>query len=403
MGFDENIVRADPFLAYAHIYNEWYRDQNLIDSIDFDAGDGPYPASQLNVLRRRGKRHDYFTACLPWPQKGDPVTLPLGTSAPVLNNPLLDGVAAANWITDGVGANVGTLVQQGTIANDPLGASGSTTTTAGRISAVASTSPSDTNMYIADLTTATAATINQFLEAFKVQQLLVTDARGGTRYAEIVKAHFSVDFYDASYRPEYLGGVSVPVNIHPVPQTSETGTTPQGNLAAFGTVGLSAGGFTKSFTEHCIVMGIASVRADLTYQQGINRSWLRSTRYDFYWPALANMGEQAVISREIYWDGTEADDDVFGYIPAYDEYRYKPSMITGLFRSNAAGTLDPWHLSQDFSARPELNQTFIEENPPVDRVIEVPAEPHFIGDFFFNLQCARPMPMYSVPGLRDYF
>ena len=181
---------------------------------------------------------------------------------------------------------------------------------------------------------------------------------------------------DVTYRPEFLGGTSVPINVESVPQTSSTdGTTPQGNLAAYGTSVLKGGGFTKSFTEHCVIMGIASVRADLTYQQGLNRMWSRKTRYDFYWPALSNIGEQSVLNKEIYADGTSADDDVFGYQERYAEYRYKPSLITGKLRSNDAQSLDVWHLSQNFGSLPQLNQTFIEETPPIDRVVAVTTEP----------------------------
>jgi hypothetical protein len=208
---------------------------------------------------------------------------------------------------------------------------------------------------------------------------------------------------DVTYRPEFLGGTSTPINVTSVPQTSETGTTPQGTLAAFGTATLQGGGFTKSFTEHCIVMGIASVRADLTYQQGLNRMFSRSTRYDFYWPALAHIGEQSVLNKEIYLDGSANDEDVFGYQERWAEYRYKPSLITGKLRSNDAASLDPWHLSQEFGSLPALNQTFIEETPPMDRVVAVTTEPDFLMDCYFNLQCARPMPLYSVPGLIDHF
>jgi len=257
----------------------------------------------------------------------------------------------------------------------------------------------------ADLTNATAATINELREAFQVQKMLERDARSGTRYTEIIQAHFGVTSPDARLqRPEYLGGGSSRINISPVPQTSSTdATTPQGNLAGFGTVGFDRHGFTKSFTEHGYIIGLACVRADLTYQQGLNRMWSRQDRYDFYWPALAHLGEQAVLNKEIYAQGTGADDDVFGYQERYAEYRYKPSQITGAFRSNATAPLDTWHLSQEFASLPVLGKTFIEENPPIDRVIAVPSEPHMIFDGYFDLKCARPMPMYSVPGLIDHF
>jgi hypothetical protein len=368
--------------AYNHIYNEWFRDQNLVDSAVVDTDDGPDSPSDY-VLRKRGKRHDYFTSSLPWLQKGDAVDLPLGSSAPITTD--------ADW-QDKIGV-ISTTQSNNLVAlydKAPDIALGSGT--------VASTD----GLY-ADLSIATAATINQLRQAFQIQKLLERDARSGTRYSEIVKAHFGVSFMDVTYRPEFLGGTSTPINVTSVPQTSETGTTPQGTLAAFGTATLQGGGFTKSFTEHCIVMGIASVRADLTYQQGLNRMFSRSTRYDFYWPALAHIGEQSVLNKEIYLDGSANDEAVFGYQERWAEYRYKPSLITGKLRSNDALTLDAWHLSQEFGSLPALNQTFIEETPPMDRVVAVTTEPDFLMDCYFNLQCARPMPLYSVPGLIDHF
>lgn len=253
---------------------------------------------------------------------------------------------------------------------------------------------------------ATAATINQLRQSFQIQKLLERDARGGTRYTEIVKAHFGVTSPDARLqRPEYLGGGSTPVSLVAVPQTSSAATqpTPQGNLAAVGTVVGSRHGFTKSFTEHGIVMGFISVRADLNYQQGLERSWSRSTRFDYYWPALSHIGEQAVLQQEIFMDGTANDAIVFGYQERYGEYRYKPSKISGQLRSTFATPLDAWHLAQKFTSAPVLNQTFIEENPPVSRVIAVTTAPHFILDSFFKMVCARPMPVYGVPGLIDHF
>ena len=261
-----------------------------------------------------------------------------------------------------------------------------------------------TSLY-ADLSDATAATINQLREAFQIQKLYERDARGGTRYTEIIQSHFGVTSPDARLqRPEYLGGGKDRINVNPVPQTSSTDTTtPQGNLSAFGTSGFSNHGFVKSFTEHCTIIGLACVFADLTYQQGINRMWKRRDRWDFYWPALSHIGEQPIYNEEIYAQGTTADTDVFGYQERYAEYRYKPSMITGKMRSNYATSLDNWHLAQDFTALPSLNASFIEENPPVDRVIAVTTEPHLLLDMHFDLKCTRPMPVYSVPGLIDHF
>jgi hypothetical protein len=261
------------------------------------------------------------------------------------------------------------------------------------------------------LSSATAATINSIRNSFQVQRLLERDARGGTRYTEIVRSHFGVISPDARLqRPEYLGGGSAPIVINPIAQQSATAVTgsdtPLGTLGAVGT-GLADGhGFSQSFTEHGIIIGLASVRADLTYQQGLHKMYSRSTRYDFYFPVFSHLGEQAIENREIYCDGTANDDGVFGYQERWAEYRYKPSQVTGYMRSTSAGTLDAWHLAQNFGSLPTLNATFIEDNPPVDRVVAVGSEANgkqFIFDAFFNVDMARPMPMYSVPGLVDHF
>lgn len=391
--------------AYNLIWNEWFRDQNLQNSVVVDRDDGPDSAADY-VLLRRGKRHDYFTSCLPWPQKGDAVSLPLGATAPLL--PAQPGVVTTNAavLIRGVTENVDRNWNIENATTDytravGYGGGGNESIKFGNTTGLQLASG-----VLADLSNATAATINQLRQAFQVQRLLERDARGGSRYTEIVRSHFGVTSPDARLqRPEFLGGGSSPVNVAPIAQTSSTdATTPQGNLAAIGTAVLSGHGFVKSFTEHCLIIGLVSVRADLTYQQGLNRMWSRQTRYDFYWPALSHIGEQSVLRKEIFCDGVDANDDlVFGYQERYAEYRYKPSQITGLFRSNAAGTLDPWHLAQDFAVAPLLNAAFIVEDPPVDRVIAVPSEPHFLFDSVFKMVCARPMPVYGVPGFVDHF
>jgi len=383
--------------AYNLIWNEWFRDQNLQDSAVVDTDDGPDSPADY-VLRRRGKRHDYFTSCLPWPQKGPDVVVPIGANAPVVLSGTSNAIFAKDRQTHvAVGGTLKALgsVTDGLITVDPNG----------------NEIQIDPNgSLIADLSAATASSINAWREAFQLQRMLERDARGGTRYTEILKAHFGVTSPDARLqRPEYLGGGSTPVNFHPVPQTSgspaDTGytDTPQGNLSAYGTASFSGHSFTKSFTEHCLILGFVCVRADLTYQQGLNRMWSRRTRFDFYWPALAHLGEQAVLNKEIYAQATSVDDEVFGYQERYAEYRYKPSLITGQFRSSYTNSLDVWHLSQDFSALPALNASFIVENPPVSRVIAVPSEPQFLFDAYFSFKCARPMPVFGVPGMIDHF
>ncbi len=375
--------------AASLIWNEWFRDQNIQNSIVVDKDDGPDDIADY-VLQQRGKRHDYFTSCLPWPQKGDSVLLPLGSRARIAhdadNGDMLTVHSTVNSGSRGMDSS---LAQVDASATDP--------------------GTGTTNELFADLTTATAASINDLRQAFQVQKMLEKDARGGTRYIEKIRAHFGVISDDARLqRPEYLGGGSSPVNISPIAQTSTAaGSTPedqQGNLAAIGTVSGSGHGFVKSFTEHGVVIGFISVRADLTYQQGFHRMWMRQTREDYYWPSLAHIGEQAVLRQEIYATGDPTNDDVvFGYQERYAEYRYKPSLITSLFRSYVGNTLDIWHLSQEFGSAPTLDDTFIKETPPIDRVIAVPSEPHFLCDCYFKLVCARPMPVFGVPGLIDHF
>ena len=385
--------------AYNLIWNEWFRDENLQNSVTVDKGDGPDTVANY-VLLRRGKRKDYFTGALPWPQKGaTAVSLPLGTTAPLLR--VTNAPTALLW-------NSGTNVKP--TATNPL----STQITTGFLMNDALTQQYSVDLnggMVADLSSATAATINQLRQSFQIQKLLERDARGGTRYTEIIRAHFGVVSPDARLqRPEYLGGGSSPIVVNPIAQTSGTSasgtTTPLGTLAAAGTGVAHGHGFTQSFTEHGVILGLVSVRADLTYQQGMRKMWSRSTRYDFYFPAFAMLGEQSILNREIYVDGSANDALVFGYQERWAEYRYHPSMITGLFRSTYATPIDAWHLAQKFTALPTLNTTFIQDTPPISRIVAVGAAANgqqFIFDSFFNIRAARPMPLFSVPGMIDHF
>ena len=393
---------ALPVRACNLIWNQWYRDQNLQDSLTVDKGDGPDASPATNyTLRRRGKRHDYFTSALPWPQKGNSVTLPLGTSAPIYGN-------GQQVKFNNTASGAGQLAKFGT-------ATGATNYAVGPVSGVLAGdnvyfSTTQTGLY-ADLSQATAATINQLRQSFQIQKLLERDARGGTRYTEIVRSHFGVMSPDSRLqRPEYLGGGSSLINISPVPQSSATGvtggSTPIGNLAAFGTFLHQGHGFTYSAVEHGHIIGFASVRADLTYQQGLRKLWSRSTRYDYYFPAFAHLGEQAILNKEIYCDGSANDNNVFGYQERWAELRYNPSQITGLFKSTSAGTIDAWHYAQKFTSLPTLNSTFIQDIPPLARNLAVGAAANgqqLLLDAFFDITAARPLPMYSVPGLIDHF
>lgn len=439
-------ISALPFRAYNLIYNEWFRDQNLQDSVPVQRDDASVDVSTYTLLKR-GKRHDYFTSCLPWPQKGDAVSIGLSGESDIRGSAYVRGigiqgpfhpqsVSAPNQAVfeSGAGINNDTNYLFGTEFNGGSGQptsffadmhqfqdENSSTIYAPDIRADfdfdydnAGNNPPSRRAYVS-LSEAAAVTINELRQAFQVQKMLEKDARGGTRYTEIILSHFGVRSPDARLqRPEYLGGGTTSFDVNAVAQTANSaivpGTgTPQANLSAFGTSMINGHGFSKSFTEHGIILGLANIRADLTYSQGVNRKFTRRTRYDFYWPSLAHLGEQAVENREIFvQDATpgaenEINTQVFGYQERYAEYRYKPSELSGFMRPSAPTPLSSWHLSEDFATLPGLNSTFIQSNVPIDRVSAISNDTRFIFDAFFKLRCVRPMPMYGVPGLIDHF
>ena len=375
-------ISALPNRAMARVWNEWFRDENLQDAIVWDDGDGPDINSNYG-LKRRGKRRDYISSSLPWPQKGPEVNLPLGTKADIATDASTGG-ALGVISTQAAGANRGLDAQN--------------------IYVQLSAADQGSTLY-ADLSTATAATINELREAFQIQKLQERDARGGTRYIELLKSHFGVTSPDHRLqRSEYLGGGYSAVQMNTVPQTSSTdATTPQGNLSAYGTATMQGHGFTKSFVEHGYVVGFVCIRADLNYQQRLDKHWSRNTRLDYYFPVLQALGEQAVLNKEVWMDGSAADDDVWGYQERWAEYRSNLGKICGKFRSNTNGTLDPWHYALDYQTRPALDSVFIEDVPPVKRTVAVQNEPEFLFDAYFDIRAARPMPVYSVPGYIDHF
>ena len=383
------------FRALNRIWNDWFRDQNLQNSVIENIGDGPDNPADYTLLKR-GKRHDYFTSCLPWPQKAPSVTIPIGGIAPVIGigKGDLSFTSGQQTVYETGGSSSTTFIKSDNFGTGAPGAF------------YVEEDPNNTGYpgIYADLTDQAIVTVNAMRESIQIQRLYERDARGGTRYTELLKSHFGVTSPDSrQQRSEYLGGFSVPMNITIVPNTTPDVAGTQGELAGFGTATGSKHVFNKSFTEHSVVLGFVSVRADLTYQTGLNRMWSRQTRWDYYWPALAHLGEQEVLNKEIYADGSANDDLIFGYQERFADYRYKPSLITGQFRSNATTSLDVWHLSQDFGSLPVLGSTFIEENVPIDRIIAVPSEPHFMFDSYFQIKHARPMPTYGVPGQMDHF
>lgn len=397
-------VNSLPFRAYNLIWNEWFRDENLQDSAVVDLDDGPDTYTDYVILKR-GKRKDYFTSSLPWTQKindGTTVGVSLTGYAPVVPDGNLPLFTPAGLTLGGASLAVSNV-------NNPNAYWNADASSLGAAQNLNWYQASPQTGLEADLSSASAITINALRQAVQLQRLFERDARGGTRYVEILWSHFQVRSPDYRLqRPELLGTGYSPVNIHPVAQTSGSGisgqTSQQGELAAFGTSSVHGHGFAKSFTEHGYLIGLVSVRADLNYQQGLHRMWSRSTRYDFFWPALAHIGEQTVLNQELYMStNTTENAAAFGYTGRYNEYRYKPSIVSGAMRSNAAASLDTWHLAQEFGSLPTLGDTFIQENPPMDRVVSVSDVPDFIIDIEFKYRSARPMSVDAIPGFIDHF
>lgn len=436
-------ISALPFRGVYLIWNEWFRDENLQKSVKIQKGD---TNEVLNSARSseqpswvfkegtnifpgfacppRGKRHDYFTSAFPWTQKGPGVSVGLAGTASII-----DPSPAAGYLLHSSSDELAAVSAYGGDASNSGGdrktfGSGSISFDRGSdskwssIGGFAANSSSNVNLtalkasdflpndsYV-DLDSSSIFTINSLRTAFQMQKFYERLARGGSRYTEVLRSFFGVVSPDARLqRPEFLGSFTKMVNVNPIAQTSATdNTSPQGNLSAYGVTAAKFHGFTKSFVEHGYIFGFVCARADLTYQQGINKMWLRSTVYDFYWPTFAHLGEQAIELREIYAQGSDSDNTVFGYQERYAEYRYKPSQITGKFRSSVVnGSLDKWHLSQFFNNAPTLNEEFIIENPPIERIIAVPSEPEFLLDVGFRYTTVRPMPMFGTPGLVDHF
>lgn len=401
----ENIeVNSMPFRAYCKIFNEWFRDENLQQPIPFSTGDettegsNTWEDAQINTrqgggeLARVNKYKDYFTSCLPSPQKGESVKLPISGDANVyMYSTVQDKVYDGDIWLESANQYAPRFNQQGDKLVQVFG------------SKTKNGSDETQSVFKADLSTVTAATINELRQAIAVQHILERDARTGTRYKEILQGAWGVTSPDARLdRSEYIGGYRLPININQVVQTSSTDTTsPQGNTGAYSMTTMSKNMCTYSATEHGYIIGLAAVRVEHSYQQGLARMWTRSTRFSYYDPMLANLGEQAVLNQEIYAQGTAQDEEVFGYQEAWADYRYRTNMVTSEMRSTYEQTLDAWHYADKYNEMPKLSSNWIIEGKNIDRTLAVQSSNshQFICNFYFDQTWTRPLPIYSIPGL----